>query len=226
MKIGKLILASAMLAGIPLLQSCLKNNGYDYSLLQPNAVVTLKPDAKALIMQLDDKTALFPVNLQKSAYEKELRAFINFRNVREQEVVNKTLKNVYVNWVDTIRTKGMAPNLEAGNESAYGRAPLEILNDWATVCEDGYLTLRIRTMIGNRCARHIVNLVKGEGPYEVMLFHDPNGDTNRHGQLVDGYIAFRLDALPDTEGKTVDLTLKWDSFSGSKSAKFKYCTRK
>ena len=37
---------------------------------------------------------------------------------------------------------------------------------------------------------------------------------------------FKLDELPDTEGKTVKLKLKWKSFSGDKSAEFDYCTRK
>mgnify|MGYP003029069454 CR=1 FL=1 len=33
-------------------------------------------------------------------------------------------------------------------------------------------------------------------------------------------------ALPDTEGKTVKLKLKWKSFNGEKTAEFDYCTRK
>ena len=31
---------------------------------------------------------------------------------------------------------------------------------------------------------------------------------------------------PDTEGKTVKLKLKWNSYSGEKSAEFNYCSRK
>ena len=46
------------------------------------------------------------------------------------------------------------------------------------------------------------------------------------GRYADGLVAFKLDALPDTEGKTVKLKLKWKSFSGEKSAEFDYCTRK
>ena len=33
-------------------------------------------------------------------------------------------------------------------------------------------------------------------------------------------------SLPDTEGKTVKLKLKWKSFNGEKTAEFDYCTRK
>jgi hypothetical protein len=44
--------------------------------------------------------------------------------------------------------------------------------------------------------------------------------------LSDGHIAFRLDALPDTRGDIVDLKVNWTSFSGPKSAIFKYRSRK
>ena len=54
--------------------------------------------------------------------------------------------------------------------------------------------------------------------------HNANGDT--YGSEMDGLVAFKLDALPDTEGKTVKLKLKWKSYSGEKSAEFDYCTRK
>ena len=47
-----------------------------------------------------------------------------------------------------------------------------------------------------------------------------------NGVFGDGMVAFNLAQLPDTQGKVVDLTLKWNSFSGEKSAKFKYCSRK
>ena len=39
-------------------------------------------------------------------------------------------------------------------------------------------------------------------------------------------MAFRLDSLPDTEGQTVKLTLKWRSDGGEESMQFDYCTRK
>ena len=47
-----------------------------------------------------------------------------------------------------------------------------------------------------------------------------------YGEPADGLVAFNLDSLPDTEGKTVKLKLKWKSFNGEKTAEFDYCTRK
>ena len=88
--------------------------------------------------------------------------------------------------------------------------------------EDGYLTLRFRTYFGNR-TKHVVTLVKGANPYEVVLHHDAKGDVR--GVVKDGLVAFRLSDLPDTHGNAVDLTLKWKSFSGVKSVTFKYTSR-
>ena len=112
------------------------------------------------------------------------------------------------------------------NDKIYGTDPVEIINDWVTIAEDGYLTLRFRTVWGGR-NKHFVNLLLGqnpENPYEVEFRHNAYEDT--YGTTEDRLVAFKLDGLPDTEGKTVKLKLKWKSFSGEKSTEFDYCTNK
>ena len=52
---------------------------------------------------------------------------------------------VNINWLDSIRTKVMAKNLGDSNAKTYGNDPLEVVNDWVSIAEDGYLTLRFRT---------------------------------------------------------------------------------
>ena len=124
-------------------------------------------------------------------------------------------------------TKPIAPDLGEENDQTYGTDPVEIVNDWVNIAEDGYLTLRFRTVWGNSSQAHYVNLLKSnnpENPYEVEFRHNAFGDTS--GSYGDALVAFKLDGLPDTEGKTVKLTLKWQSFSGEKSTTFNYCTRK
>jgi hypothetical protein len=230
MKQLKAILAASMtLLVMVCFVSCLDDNDDNAnSVNYPNALVTLKSTSNGLFyMQLDDSTVLIPTNYNSSPYQnKELRALVNYTisNKESQSQSGHYAKSVYVNWIDTIRTKDMAPNLGDKNATVYGTAPLEIVNDWTTIVEDGYLTLRFRTYFGGQAA-HTLNLVKTSNPYEVELYHNANGDTSQ-GVVRDGIIAFRLDQLPDTEGKTVDLTVKWKSFSGDKSVKFKYCTRK
>ena len=209
------------------LQSCLDDDDNNaYYLMYPNALVTVKGAADdAFFLQLDDKTTLLPTNVKTSPFgDKEVRALVNYSEVNEPS--GDYTKAVHINWIDSILTKPIAPDLGEENDEVYGTDPVEIVNDWVTIAEDGYLTLRFRTIWGGS-KKHFVNLLLGqnpENPYEVEFRHNAYGDT--YGSEGDGLVAFKLDELPDTEGKTVKLKLKWKSFSGEKSAEFDYCTRK
>lgn len=202
------------------------DDNYDYNEIAPTALVTIKPntDNSAFTMQLNDSVVLYPSNMKASPFgNKEVRAFANFE--REDDFNLHNGKMVEVNWLDSILTKSMARSYAEKNDSAYGNDPVEIVKSWETVVEDGYLTLRFRTRWGNG-SKHFVSLV-GAGdksnPYKVVFHHNAFGDI--YGNMGDGIVAFRLDSLPDTNGKTVDLTLEWQSFSGKKSTTFKYRSR-
>lgn len=208
-------------------QSCLDDDDDKYAVLVPNALVTVKNASdNSCYLQLDERTTLLPVNMKSSPFGgKEVRALVNYSNVDEPSGVYS--QAVHVNWIDSLLTKSMAPNLgEAENDEVYGDDPVEMVADWVTIAEDGYLTLRFRTVWGNPSLKHFVNLISTnnpEDPYEVEFRHNAYGDT--YGQAGDGLVAFSLASLPDTEGKTVKLTLKWHSFTGDKSVQFDYCTR-
>ena len=196
----------------------------------PNALVTVKPvDGDGFYMQLDDSTTLHPVNMSVSPYgDKEVRALVNYAYVRpEENDYEKRSFKVNVNWIDSILTKPAVPYPADGDVSEYGEDPIEIVRDWVNIAEDGYLTLRFRTRWGNNGVVHFVNLLTGvnpDDPYEVEFRHNAYGDVN--GTPGDALVAFRLSDLPDTNGKTVKLTLKYKSFSGEKSIRFDYCSRK
>lgn len=226
LNLGKSVLMLGVLASTMMFQSCLKDDdNYHYSDLLPNALVSVKPvdGGDTYFLQLDDTTTLLPVNVTSSPYgTKEVRALVNFEEVNEPS--GEYTKAVHINWMDSILTKTIAPDLGLQNDSVYGTDPVEIVNDWVTIAEDGYLTLRFRTERGEK---HFVNLLLGnnpENPYEVEFRHNAFG--NNYGPMADGLVAFRLDSLPDTKGETVNLKLKWKSYSGDKSVEFKYCTRK
>ena len=196
-------------------QSCLDDDDNNaYYLRYPNALVTVKEAADgAFFLQLDDKTTLLPTNVKTSPFgDKEVRALMNYSEV--DEASGEYTKAVHINWIDSILTKPIAPDLGEENDKIYGTDPVEIVNDWVTLAEDGYLTLRFRTVWGGS-QKHFVNLLLGQNPdnpYEVEFRHNAYGDT--YGKTDDGLVAFKLDELPDTEGKTVKLKLKWKSFSG------------
>ncbi len=207
--------------------SCSTDDDNDYLRMMPNALVTVKPTGDACYFQLDDSTTLLPSNLKKPFGDKEVRALVNYTTTDQKDGKYDAVVNV--NWIDSILTKDPVPCLAtpAANDEKYGTDAVDIVRDWVTIAEDGYLTLRFRTLWGNVKA-HSINLianVNAENPYEVELRHNTNGDPQlRWG---DGLVAFNLNkVLPDTEGKKVKLTIKWKSTAGDKSVDFVYCSRK
>ena len=191
-----------------------------------NGLVTIRyTESDVLYFQLDDVRTLYPVNMGNGKlWEDGQRALINFYVVDEDD--KGFTDAVYVNWIERVLTKAMAESKGAENDLVYGKDPVEIVRDWVTVVEDGYLTLRFRTYWSGGVT-HTVNLLAGvnpTNPYEVEFRHNANGDLNYY--VGDGLVSFDLGKLPDTEGKTVKLALKWMSFSGPKSVVFDYCTSK
>jgi len=214
MKYSKLNLLGLAMAFIAL-PSCLDSdndvpNGYS------NALVTVKSTAdNKTFMQLDEQTTLFPQNLKSQLYNgKEVRALMNYDKLdTETPGFSET---VHVNWIDSIRTKDMVNLQDNTPIENYGNDPVEIINDWVTIAEDGYLTLRIRTLWGEFGKTHVFNLIGNinkNDPFEVELCHNANGDI--YGNKADALIAFRLSSLPKQIPSDQKLTLKWKSFDGT-----------
>lgn len=206
--------------------SCLDDNDNVYP-LYPDALVTVKPTSEnSFFLQLDDKTTLLPVNVQTPPYgDKEVRAFVNYKEVDQDSGVYD--KAIHLQRIDSILTKQMAPNLLEKNDSVYGTDPVEIMNVFATIAEDGYLTLCFSTVWGGSSKPHYVNLISTnnpDDPYEVEFRHHAYGDI--YGQEGWGYVAFNLNSLPNTQGETVKLTLKWKSYNGEKSTQFDYTSKR
>lgn len=207
--------------------SCWNDDDYQFYSSYPNALVTVKHTPDSMVyLQLDDSTTLFPVNMTRSPFgRKEVRALTHFKFV--DKPAEGFSKAVHINWIDSILTKQMAPWLGEKNDSIYGNDPLEIIDDWVTVAEDGYLTLRFRTQTDGRGTRHALNLLRcgtEENPYIIELRHHAHGDVV--GYAADGLVAFSLDSLPDTQGKTVKMQLRWNAYRGVKTIEFDYCTHK
>lgn len=196
------------------------------------AIVTVKvsEDMSSVVFQITDDRVVYPVNIKPADMgPDEFRALIRYRKPTSEELLPGPNQEdmIYVDYLSKILTKDLAPDFgPEGNEEAYRKDPVEIVNDWATIAEDGYLNLRFRTYWGDGGPTHLVNLVytpEEDNPYCVTFYHNENGDV--HNYESDGIVAFRLSGLPDTNGQTVDLLLKWESFTGPKQALFKYKSR-
>lgn len=226
MKSAKLyfvISAALLFLSTGLLQSCDNDSDNYYYLMQPTALVTVCPqEDQSVVLQLDDATRLNPVNMKNSPFgSKEVRALVNYYPVSGDS--ESGMLSVNVNWIDSIRTK--YPVNIAAETGPFANDPVEIVKDWVTVAEDGYLTLRLRTRWGNYGNIHIVNLLydADDNPLVFELSHNANGDLS--GSMGDALVAFNLnDIIADME-KPVKITLKWNSFSGDKSAEFLLGTR-
>jgi len=190
------------------------SNSREPDLYYPTALVTACTQGDSLfILQLDDSTTLYPSNITRSPFGREVRALVNYS---ETDIAN----HVYINWIDSIRTKYPVLSQGAKNDSLYGTDPIEIVRDWVTIAEDGYLTLRVRTLWGGTGKKHNINLLMTtipSNPYELELRHDALGDVG--GTMGDALIAFNLNELPHFS-YTTKVTLKWQSFSGEKSVEF------
>ena len=201
------------------LSSCDNDNDH-WQISTTTALVTVRPTQEGSFnMQLDNNTTLVASNLTSSPYgDKEVRAIINYTDEGENR---GDIRSVRINWMDSIRTKWPVPYIEEQNDRLYGNDPVEIVRDWVTVAEDGYLTLRTRTLWGNRGIKHHINLLTGrnaDDAYEVELRHNAMGDTRGHQG--DAMIAFNLNNLPRNDKDEVRVKLHWTSFSGPKTAEF------
>lgn len=208
--------------------SCSKDEGPDYSKMYLNWIVTCKnTDDGKTYLQLDDKTTGYVKNIDKQLFKgRQVRALANLTDFgKGPDGYDRTVE---INRIDSIRTKSPVPTAGAENDEKYGTAPVEILKSWATLIEDDYLNLCFETFWGYPSKVHYINLLTGtdpEDPYVLELRHDSNGDTESYDRAV-SIVAFDLRELPDTQGKTVKLTLNYQSYSGKKSIQFDYCSGK
>ena len=221
MKVKFFIAAAVLIAGSV---SCISLTNPDGDVY--NARVTVKStEDNTVYFQLTDDRTLYPEGFR--GYGKEVRALTQFKLLKEN-VDPRFDATVKLMWIDTIQTKKMLVLGEGENADDIGTDPIDIYNDWMTCVEDGYFTMHVRSWCGfGASVPHSLNLVKvpGSEPYEIELRHNANGDSN--DVLNEGIMAFSLDGLPDTEGDTVKLKLKWTRLDGTKEEKeFDYRTRK
>lgn len=222
-----------------LFSSCDKNKGKYVTYYQ--STVTVKKTADGgFFMKQDDTTALVSSNLSKYPFDEksqEKRALIIYSvNEAAKPAPIKGFKNTYsvvLNTLDTIYSKKPVQTLGSpekdikafGNDNMGLYLTREVFP--TTMIEDGYLMMRF-AFYGSGYVTHEFNLVTGgnpANPYSVEVRHNANGDDPVINYT--GIICFPLKSLPDTQGKTVDLTLVWNSMvsAGKDSTTFKYCSR-
>lgn len=218
-KIG-LAFAAVVTALMASLASC-SNLDSDYEYYGPNALVTIKTtDAGNTYFQLDKNTTLEPKGWT-NPYKLEVRALLRY--TEDSEANSLFSKTVRVDWIDTIRTKAAVPYDEEFKKGADDG--VQLINDWCTVCEDGYLTLHFATYASrDKKVVHYINLAIDPESHDLYLRYDRNGDVG-YGVPVEGFVAFKLDDLLAGVEDGKDLTLHWTDYNGERTATVKYSAR-
>ena len=201
--------------------ACNTEDGYKIGDIYPMALVTVKPyaDMSGCYLQLDNTTTLYPTNVKGLPYGTQpVRAIIEYLSTDDDpKDCDRAVKVVKMT---DILTKQLVQNGDLTQEEL-GDDPLEIVKDWVTLVEDGFLTLRFSTKTNGAGKTHVFNLVKGvnpDNPYELRLRHNANRDLV--GNMVDGLVAFDLSSLPESINPEQKIKLVWNSFSGEKSVEF------
>lgn len=215
-----------ILAASVLVQSCAAydDQAFDDSVGLPEAIVTVKTNGSGITyFQLDSVTTLEPFGWENT-YGREVRAFLDYSELPYGSDLFSKL--VRVEAVDTILTKNAVSSRDKDFISM-SDDPLELIADWMTCCEDGYLTIHFAAQAQSSYIGKVFHVELGvspSDPHELRLKHDLNGDTSII--LSEGIAAFRLDEiLGDSVSEGDTLTLKWLSFSGDKSAQIRYSGR-
>ena len=179
---------------------------YDYSGPKNNdlGIGTIRSREEIRYVWLDASTVGMIVNPDEvKDIADGTRVFIQYRCV----VYPPTLPDFCT---DAILVEWAAP-LDVGVVSLEAQTrqgdPVSVIRDWMTNLEDGFVTLHYASP-SMGIASHGFCLCPGEKEHEYRLIHDANGDTE--GDLTDGLICFDVSSLlPDTEGKTVTLSLTY-----------------
>lgn len=178
-----------------------------------SAIVTVKQNASgSVFFQLDDETRLFPTNYAQP-YNGMQRIMCGLRVYRQN--------SCDVLWMDFLE-KGEF--VKAGNAESDGA---DILSDWMTSVEDGFLTVHYSAWWGEGDVEHTLRLVSGknpDNPYELWFCHGSNGDAS--SRKADALVYFDINSLPSTGGDYVPLTLKWQNCAGEIATKnFRFRSR-
>ena len=173
-----------------------------------SAIVSVRTAPSGTVyFQVDDRTRLLPSG-DTDPYKGLERILCGLLIYADQDAE-------YGHRADVLWYEALDKGTVSSGASAGGDDTLDILSDWMTSCEDGYLTLHYETWWGGSGVPHTFTLVTGlnpDDPYEVMLRHDARGDGRK--EKADSVIYFDLQTLPDTGDEDKTLTLKWINSEG------------
>ena len=193
--------------------------------VQFSAIATLfRTESGQYYLQVDANTRVYPANFEDLCHtEPECPC----RIVGDLTGFDRQIRDLgYYGVLDWFEFLEKGPVL---GERGEGKDGVDVLADWMTSLEDGFLTLHFQTWWGYETRRHELRLVTGtnpDDPYELLLVHNANGDPK--SMQADALVYFDLQgALPKPEDPdNTTVTLKWTNDAGQiQSRSFPYAGR-
>ncbi|WP_280778973.1 NigD-like protein [Parabacteroides sp. PM5-20] len=216
----KLFLLTVVFAWVTLtFQSCLDDDGYSLGKYWIEVATIESLENNAHFFRLDDGKSLWPTAGYYTGHNlgDGQRIWLNYTILSDS--MDGFSHYVRVNGLDPVLTKGIAADKGEENDVIYGTDPVNIENIWIG---DGYLNVLFVFNYGGQ-ETHFVNLLKDkkeEDLYSVEFRHNAYNDPARTG--VRGIVCFDLRDLPDTEGETVKLKIRVNTFDGEKIYELDY----
>lgn len=224
MKTLKIFVPVIGILGMSLLfNSCLDDDGYSLGKYWLGVATVESFDSNQHYFKLDDGATLYPAagsNLGHNLNEGQ-RVWLNYTILSDSQ--SGFDHYVKVNGVDPILTKKIAEDLGEENDAIYGTDQVKVDDIWIG---NGYLNMIFVFNYGGT-KKHLVNLLPAgdeENAYQVEFRHNAYNDPPQ--TAVPGIVCFDLSDLPDTEGETVKLTVKVNTFSGNKTYELEYNSNK
>ena len=182
------------------------------SMKQYTAIVTVKESpAGTIYFQLDDDSVLYPDNYQEP--------FTGMQRIICGISMLQGSNECHVQWMDFLEKGDVSYTQDAMDDG------LDILDDWMTSVEDGFLTIHYDAWWGDGSVPHLLLVKPSADEYELTVVHRMNGDEPL--EKADALVYFDINnILPDTEGLYKDLTIKWKSIDGAAKTKtFRFRSR-
>ena len=191
-------------------------NEKGYTYLDPQsgtddlAIGTVRSRDGVRFIRLDEKSCSQVMNPKEIADIPDgTRVFLQYRYVVAASIADFCTDAILVEWASPLEMGEIRYDMQARTGD-----PVDILMDWITSLEDGFLTLHYSIQASGN-VKHDFSLYPSVEPNTYRLVHDAHRDIR--GTQTDGIICFDVSGLlPDTEGKTVELHLDYIDLNNTK----------
>ena len=173
------------------------------------AVATLRSRDGVRFLQLDPKSVGYVVNADAVEDVADgTRLFVQYKAYWSDNRPGFCTESVWVDWATPLEVGNVSSIKYEASSELMVSDPMDIVLDWISSLEDGFLTLHYTILASGR-QKHWFGLYQSAlDPTHFYLRHDAQGDTA--GSLTDGIVCFPVEnLLPDTGEKTVTLSLTY-----------------